>query len=165
MKLTLQKRLASEVSGASEKKVQFDPASLAEIKEAITKQDIRTLINEGVIKINPNQGVSRGRANKIRTQKKKGLRKGFGSRKGTAGARNPSKRQWINTVRSQRKFLKRLLEHTVVTHDVYKDLYKKTGGGFFRSIRHIQIFMAERNLVSKATAVKSAADLKKAMKK
>lgn len=155
MKLTLQKRLASDALGVSPKRVQFDPAKLADIKEAITKRDIRALVGEGTIKIAPASGVSRVRANKIRVQKKKGLRKGFGSRKGRATARNPPKRAWINRVRSQRKFLRRILENEVVTHDVYVDLYARVGGGFFRSIKHIQIFMGEKNLAQKKDDAKA----------
>jgi large subunit ribosomal protein L19e len=151
MKLTLQKRLASDVSGASNKKIRFDQASLEDIKEAITKQDIRSLIREGMIKVLPARGVSRSRANKIRKQKKKGLRRGSGSRKGTAGARNPTKREWMNRVRSQRKFLRKIFDGGIITHEVYKDLYYKSAGGFFRSTKHIQIFMDERNLVQKKT--------------
>ena len=135
--------------GVSPKRVSFDPASLEDVKEAITKQDIRNLIREGIIRILPARGVSRARANKIKRQKRKGLKKGLGSRKGTKGARSPSKRKWINQVRSQRAFLKRILERKIVTHDVYKSLYRKVGGGFFRSVKHIQIFMDERSLVSK----------------
>jgi large subunit ribosomal protein L19e len=149
MKLTLQKRLAADVAGVSEKRISFDPASLEDVKEAITKQDIRSLINEGVIKVLPANGVSRARANKIRKQKKKGLRTGTGSRKGKATARTPRKRSWINRVRSQRKFLKRILEAGIITHAVYKEIYRKVAGGFFRSIKHIQIFMDERNLAQK----------------
>ena len=149
MKLTLQKRLAASVMGVSPKRVVFDPSALTDVKEAITKQDIRGLISKGIIVILPERGVSRVRANKIRLQKRKGLKRGKGSRKGSKNARSPPKRAWINKVRSQRKFLKRLLEKSIVTHDVYKDLYRKTGGGFFRSVKHIQIFMAERNLTAK----------------
>jgi large subunit ribosomal protein L19e len=162
MKLTLQKRLAADVSGCSEKKIVFDPVSLEDVKEAITKQDVRALIREGVIKVLPARGVSRVRANKIRKQKRKGMKRGAGSRKGSSGARNPEKRAWINQVRSQRKFLRRILEKEIITHDVYRDLYGKVAGGFFRSVKHIQIFMTERNLVVKnaASAAKPAVDKK-----
>jgi large subunit ribosomal protein L19e len=155
MKLTLQKRLASDAMGVSSKRIRFDPASLEDIKEAITKQDVRSLIGEGIIKVLPARGVSRSRANKIRKQKRKGLRRGSGSRKGTAGARNPSKRVWINRVRSQRAFLRKIFEKGIVTHEVYKDLYYKSGGGLFRSTKHIQIYMDERSLVKKASEAKS----------
>ncbi|MBN1792334.1 50S ribosomal protein L19e [Candidatus Woesearchaeota archaeon] len=156
MKLTLQKRLAASVMKCSPKKVTFDPASLEDIKEAITKQDIRSLIGEGIIKIAPDKGVSRARANKTKRQKRKGLRRGVGTRKGKKTARTPKKRAWMNRVRSQRNFLKRILEKGVVTHDIYKDLYAKVGGGFFRSVKHIQIFMDERSLVSKDRTVKGS---------
>ena len=40
MNLNLQKRLAANVIGCSEKRVVFDPSRLEDIKEAITKTDI-----------------------------------------------------------------------------------------------------------------------------
>ena len=162
MKLTLQKRLASSVARVSPKKVSFDPASLADVKEAITKQDIRRLISEGVIAIGSDKGVSRGRANHIRKQKKKGLRKNLGSRKGTRTARTPGKRAWINRVRSQRKFLRRILEKNIVTKETYKNLYYRSAGGFFRTVKHIQIFMDEKDLVIKKPATTDAAPAAKA---
>ena len=161
MKLTLQKRLAADVSGVSPKKIRFDPARLEDVKEAITKQDVRSLIGEGVISVLPGRGVSRGRANKLHRQKRRGLRRGMGSRKGTRNARQPGKRAWINRVRSQRMFLKRILESSIITHDVYKDLYSKVAGGFFRSIKHIQIFMDERSLNARKEKAKAEAGQKK----
>ena len=80
MNLSLQKRLAATVIGCSEKRVVFDPGRLEDIKEAITKTDIRLLVGERAIKERPKKSVSRVRANKRRTQKRKGLRKGEGRR-------------------------------------------------------------------------------------
>ncbi|MBI2419008.1 MAG: hypothetical protein HYV28_14135, partial [Ignavibacteriales bacterium] len=47
---------------------------LDEIKEAITKIDIRNLINQGIIKGKPYVGTSRFRARKRLIQKRKGRR-------------------------------------------------------------------------------------------
>jgi large subunit ribosomal protein L19e len=160
MMLKLQKRLAADVMGCSPKKIVFDPARLEDIKEAITKTDIRLLIGDGTITVLPKRGVSRARARETHTQKRRGLRRGAGSRKGTSTARHPKKRAWINKIRAQRDFLKELKDKTIVTQEVYKDLYHKAGGGFFRSIKHIKIFMDERNLAVKSgnsTAAKQGA--------
>ena len=47
-----QKRLAAYILKCSPKKVKFDETKLEEIKEAITKADIRGLIAQGIIRKN-----------------------------------------------------------------------------------------------------------------
>ena len=49
MKVNNQKRLAAQLLKCSEKRIRFDPDKLSDIKEAITKIDIRGLINDKVI--------------------------------------------------------------------------------------------------------------------
>lgn len=149
MKTALQKRLAGKITKRSPKKAIFDIARLDEIKEAITRNDVRALIKNGAITINSNKGVSRGRAKKHHVQKLKGRRKGSGSRKGKSGAREESKRTWINKIRLQRNFLKDLKDRERVTQEIYKDLYRKAKGGFFRSERHIKLYITEHKLMNK----------------
>jgi len=147
--LKLQKKLAANVLGCSEKRVVFDPARLEDIKEAITKTDIRLLIGEGSIKERPMIGVSRGRANKRRIQKRKGLRRGEGSRKGKTTARESRKEAWMKKVRAQRRFLSYLRSNRLIKPDVYKQLYTKSKGGFFRNINHIKLYINEHKLFLK----------------
>ena len=64
VKLKLQKRLAASILGCSEKRIVFDTDRLEDIKEAITKLDIRSLIADKAIKAKPIKGVSRVRARK-----------------------------------------------------------------------------------------------------
>ena len=49
MRLTLQKRLAAQMLKCSQKKIKVDETRLEDIKEAITKRDIRGLISENAI--------------------------------------------------------------------------------------------------------------------
>ncbi len=151
MMLKLQKRLAADVLRCSPKRVIFDPAKLEDIKEAITKTDIRLLIGGGIITERPVTGVSRSRANKRKNQKKKGLRRGEGSRKGKFTARAPSKEAWMNRIRAQRLFLKYLRTNSLIKHVDFKQLYSKSKGGFFRSIKHIKLYINEHNLLPKPT--------------
>ena len=145
--LTTQKRLSAQILKCSPKRVKFDVNSLEDIKEAITKADIRGLINDkAIIKIQA-EGVSRGRARKRDSQRRKGRQKGPGSRKGSRTARYPRKRAWIDRVRLQRKFLKLLRDKKVVDKKTYHDLYLKSKGGFFRSKRHIKLYMKEHGLI------------------
>lgn len=149
MKLSLQKRLAAKIMGCSEKRVIFDPARLEDVKEAITKTDIRLLIGEGGIRQKPKKGVSRIRANKRRIQRRKGLRKGEGTRKGKASAHESKKEAWMKRIRAQRKFLKNFKKKGLIKPVIYKELYIKSKGGFFRSINHIKLYMQEHKMFSK----------------
>lgn len=147
MKLTTQKRLAASISKCSSKRIWFDPAKLQEIKEAITRSDIRSLINQGVIKEIAPQSQSRGRIRINIIQKRKGRRKGPGSREGSAGARLSRKERWILKVRAQRDLLRTLKDKKVVDANLYRNLYQKVKSGIFRSRRHIKLYLEEHNLV------------------
>lgn len=149
MRLTVQKRLASQMLKCSEKRIIFDSDRLDEIKEAITKIDIRALIKKKAITRKPMKSVSRGRARKTRVQKIKGKQKGIGSRKGKKTARTPKKREWINKIRSQKKLLRLLKDKEVIDKKTYRVLYLKSKGGFFRSRRHIKLYIKEGGLVLK----------------
>ncbi len=146
--MKLQKRLAADTLGCSEKRILFDENKLDEIKEAITKADIRNLISRGGIIELQKQGISRSRANKRKRQKSKGLRRGHGSRKGKAGARGEdSKTLWINKIRLQRAFISALKNSNKIDKAAYKDLYKKSKGGFFRSKGHIIVYLEEKGIL------------------
>ena len=144
--LRLQKRLAADIMGCSEKRIILDPDKLEDIKEAITKADIRSLIGSSVIKIKPIKGISKIRARKIASQKRKGNRKGAGSRKGRKTARLSRKDMWISKIRLQRKFLKELKEKSLINNSDYHNLYSKSKGGLFRSRRHIKLYIEEHKL-------------------
>lgn len=141
-----QKRIAAKLAGCSPKRVKMDTSKLAQIKEAITSADVRSLISNGSIKIEPKVGVSRGRARLKSIQKSKGRRKGHGSRKGRAYARSPKKQKWMNKIRLQREFIIDLKNKNLISKDVYKDIYYKAGGGFFRSKRHVKLYLEEKGI-------------------
>lgn len=149
MNLTIQKRLSGNVLGCSPKRVRFDPERLDDIKESITKADIRSLIKDKAVYCVPKKGVSRFRARKIQLQKSKGKKRGFGSRKGKKTARLNSKTAWINKIRSQRALLKTLKNNQIVAKETSRELYKKSQAGFFRSKRHLKLYIEERGLAIK----------------
>lgn len=147
MKLSVQKRLASRIMGTGKSRVKLDPKRVDEVKEAITASDVRGLISEGAIKVSQKTGVSRGRARKIAEQKKKGRRKGQGSRKGKATSRTGRKDTWIIKIRLQRKVLADLKEKEKISQETYTLLYRKAKGGFFRSKRHLTVYIEEQGLM------------------
>ena len=147
--MMLQKKLASEIMECGPSRIKIRPEDLNEVKEAITKFDVRNLINKGLIKVEPARGTSKVRIREAKKQKRKGRRRGYGSRKGTFKARIDKKTDWINKVRLQRSLLSKLKEKKLIEPDIYWNLYKKSKGGYFRSIRHIKIYLKEHNLVKK----------------
>ena len=146
MKLNPQRRLAASVFGCSKKRVRFDQEALESISEAITKQDIRELIDQGVIQKLPKTGQSRVRANKRLVQRRKGRQSGPGSYKGKRTARLPRKKEWMDKIRAQRSHLKSLRENGEISSQTFRALYNKARGGFFRSKRHISLYIQEQNL-------------------
>ena len=148
--VALQKRLAASILKCSTKRVKIDDSSvegLAEVKEAITKQDISRLIGLGKIYKVQKLGVSRGRAKLNHAQRRKGRQKGIGSRKGKFGARSDPKTVWIEACRAQREFAKILRDKNHITHDNYREIYAKIHGGFFRSVRHVKSFAKEKGMM------------------
>jgi len=147
--MNVQKKLAGKILKCSPKRIKLDSSRGSEIKEAITRHDVKLLIGKKAIVAKQKKGVSRVRANKILKQKKKGLRKSHGSRKGTSNARLNTKRTWILKIRKQRGLLKRLYDSKIIDTKTYRDLYRKSKGNFFRSVRHIKIYLEEHGMFKK----------------
>lgn len=143
--LRVQKRLAAQVLNCSEKRVWLDSDRHEDIKQAITKHDIRLLVGDGVIREKPMNSTSQVRVRKLKIQKSKGRRKGPGTKKGRYNARVNTKEQWMMTIRVQRLFLKELLEKNIITRKAYRELYLRSKGGYFRSRRHIKLFLEEHD--------------------
>lgn len=149
MKLNTQKKIAAKVLKTSPKRVKVDPSRAEDLKEAITKTDLRGLIGDGAIKKVQKSGISRSRANKTLKQKAKGQQKGPGSKKGKKTTHAPKKEAWMQKIRVQRTFLKELKEKELIDTKTFADLYKKAKGGFFRSKNHIKIYIDEHRLINK----------------
>ena len=80
-------------------------------------------------------------------QKRKGRRKGIGSRKGKFTARLKPKKTWMSKIRVQRDFLKELKLKKLINNQNYRNLYLKAKGGFFRNKRHLKTYVNERGLI------------------
>jgi large subunit ribosomal protein L19e len=136
MDLKVQRRIAARILRVGVERVKIKPEYAKEVKNALTAEDIRELIRKGYIYVEKLIGQSRGRARVLHEKKKKGRRRGHGSRKGAIGARVDKKREWINKVRKQRRFLKFIKDK--IPKDLYRKLYLLSKGGYFRSLRHLK---------------------------
>ena len=137
MKVDRAKELIAEMYGVGKKRVWIDPNQHEEVASALTKDDLRRLVEAGIIKILPPQGQSRVRARKLKLKKKKGRRRGPGSRKGAPGARLDPKEAWMRKIRAVRRLLKRLREKGIIDRKTYRKLYRQAKGGHIRSKSHV----------------------------
>lgn len=152
MNLKNQKQLVARALKVSSKRVKLNattPENIRELKEVISREGVRELLESGVVsKLNP-KGNSRTRANKIAAQKKKGRRQGHGSRSGTQNARFSDKDKWIIKLRALRALLKNFRDTQRLSTSNYRDLYRKAKGNFFRNKRHMLLFIEQNNLLER----------------
>ena len=141
-----QRRLAAELLDISPKHVKFDPENLEQVEDAISRDDIRDLIEQGIVTKKPRDHQSRSKARHKKKQKSKGRRRGKGSIKSGTNARKPKKQAWMNKIRAQRKLLKQLKENNRIENKTYRELYRKAKGGYFRSRRHIKLYLEQNEL-------------------
>ncbi|QDX40773.1 50S ribosomal protein L19e [Salarchaeum sp. JOR-1] len=141
--LSAQKRLAADVLDVGENRVWFDPEEQGEIVDAITREDIRELVDEGIIQSKDARGNSRGRARERNEKRAYGHRKGPGTRKGKAGARQNEKEQWEAKIRAQRRTLRELRDDGELTPSQYRELYNMANGGEFDSVARLETYIDE----------------------
>lgn len=127
MKLENKKNLVSRTLGVGRKRVIFNIERLAEIKEAITKQDIKDLRDSGAIQIKEVKGR--------KTIKKRKTRRRAGSIKKSV---NNRKQEYVALTRKLRTFVKIQKERKKVSLEEYKTLRKEIKTSTFRSLSHMK---------------------------
>ena len=147
MNLTTQKRLAASILKVGVNRVWIDPEQIEEVSRAITREGVKQLIDQKVIKPKPKKGISSYRSKKIAQQKKKGKRKGRGSVKGAKNARTPKKRAWMTTIRALRRDLKGMREAEEIDPTTYRKLYRMAKGGAFRSKSYMKTYARDHDLI------------------
>lgn len=146
--LKAKKRLASRITGVGVHRIKFDVDHLDDVADAITRENIRSLITANTIKIKSLVGTSRGRAHTKKSQKnKRGTTQG--SKQGRKGARVGTKEVYVAKVRSLRRLLKIAKDRKDLTNPEFWTLYKKVGGNTIRNKAHLRTLMEE--IISKRT--------------
>jgi len=147
MDLSLQKKLASKILDVGKERIWIDPNKIQDASKALSRSDILDLIDRGIIKTKSIRGQSRTWANYIKEQKKKGRRRGAGSRKGGRKARLDKKENWIKRIRAIRKLLRELKEKNIIDKKLYRDLYKRAKSNEFKSKRAILIYLKDLGIL------------------
>ena len=134
-----QRRIAAAILKAGSTRVWMDPNQAARIAQAITRTDVRRLIDKGIIRELPARKPTPEAG--ARTQ-------GCGSRKGARGARlrGGKKEPWLNRIRPQRQMLNDLKPS--LKPMAYRKLYRLVKGGMFRSRTHLKSYVEEKKLLN-----------------
>lgn len=146
MGLRSQRRLAAELLNIGEGRVWMDPDRIEDVEAAITREEIRRLIHEDIIKPLPKKGISRARARVLHEKKRKGLRRGPGRKSGSVRARISKKQVWMKKIRALRKKLRELKTSRVITESVYRRLYNMAGSGVFESTADLERYIETHGL-------------------
>ncbi len=130
------RRLAAEILGVGESRVVIKPEGLSEVAGAMTREDVRQLIEKGLISKKPKKG---------RRKKERKKKRGPGSKK---GKRFDEKEEWMKKVRSQRKLLRILVEKNILAKEKKREIYLKIKSGMFRSKRALIQYLKDNELIA-----------------
>ena len=126
MDLAKKRKLAKRTLNVGGDRIVFLESRLEEIKDAITKQDIRDLVNSGAIMIKESKGrrkVQGGGSRSTGNIRKKARKK---------------KKEYIILTRKLRRYLKDQVSLGKLSKEHLKDLRKRIRNREFRSIAHIK---------------------------
>ena len=127
MKLEKKKELAARALNVGKNRVIFNSSRLSEVKEAITKQDIKDLVASGAILVNEKKGRRKVINKKTRRRSgsvKKKVRK--------------TKRTYIILTRKLRTYLSSLRNKKLISEENFKNLRKEIRASNFRSLSHMK---------------------------
>ncbi len=141
MSIKTAKRIAARIMKCGQSRVCIIDAKAAD--EALSHDDVLSLINQGLITERPAKGVGRGKARFKQARKNAGRRRGKGSSKGTKFASVPRKTRWITKVRSQRIVLKKY--KSKLQEGTYSGIYRMVKGNNFRDKKHLKEYL-EKNV-------------------
>jgi large subunit ribosomal protein L19e len=127
MNLNKKKQLAAKTLGVGKGKIAFNINRLEEIKEAITKQDIRDLKQSGAIDVKENVGR--------RKLVKRKTRKRVGKIKIKVKTR---KQDYVNLTRKLRTYLKELKKQGKIENEKYKEARRKIKNKDYKSKRNLK---------------------------
>lgn len=127
MKLDLKKRLAADTMKVGKGKIQFNISRLDEIKEAITRQDIKDLVKSGAIAIKPPKG------------RKKNIKRKHRRRTGKIKKKVKTRKQdYVKMTRKLRNYLKEIKKQGKIELEDYKDARKKIRNRIYKSKRNLK---------------------------
>ncbi len=130
MNLSNKRTLAAKALKVGKNRVVFNSEGISEIKEAITKQDIKDLVREGIISIKPVKGRKK--------VKKRKTKRGYGKIKKKV---NKRKQEYVKITRKLRKYIMELRNKGEIERELYWDLRKKIKMRNFKSRANLREYL------------------------
>jgi large subunit ribosomal protein L19e len=127
MKLDKKKDLAVRTLKVGKGRIVFNANRMDDIKEAITKQDIKDLVQDNAITIK-----------QIKGSKKKAIRK---TRRRSGSVRkkvNTRKQDYVKQTRKLRSYLSTLKKQNIITPELFTELRKEIRARTFRSLSQMK---------------------------
>lgn len=122
MKLESKKDLIARTLGVGKDRIVLNIHSLPEVKESITRQDIRDLVSSGVIKIKEVKGTKKKVTRKTRRR--------AGSIKKKV---NKRKEEYMIFTRKFRAYIKEMKKHGVLSNEDYRKIRSEIRARNFKS--------------------------------
>jgi len=144
MSMKFARRAAAEILNRGESAIRFNKNAIDEIKKALTKDDVRKLIQNGsiyAVKAKHNLSLN---SKILKKKREEGRRRGFGRRKGTRKARGGI--SWEKKVRSQRAVLKELKEMGKIDSSNFKKFYLLIKGNAFPDKASLLLHLKENGV-------------------
>lgn len=133
MKLEKKKALVARTLGIGKGRVYFSQKRLSELKEAITKQDIKDLLASGAISIKEKRG------------RKKIVKRNIRRRAGSIKKRpKKTKREYIIITRKLRAYLKSLKAKGQIPQKDFLQLRREIRARAFKSLSHMKESMLHK---------------------
>jgi len=141
MNLSKKKSLATRTLGIGKERIMFVQSRLDEIKEAITKQDIKDLKQDGAIIVKE----VRGRKKNVKKKKKRGPGK-------VKKKVNRRKQEYVIMTRKLRKYIAEIKKRGELSREETKEIRKKIRNKFFRSKAHLKSHIQQKDKFSASSA-------------
>ena len=142
------KRLAADILNVGRNrvriKINLGESEQKQLDEAITRVNVKDLIKDKIIYAKGKQGRK-----KVKKRKKKGI----GKRRGKEFAKKGSKKEWMELVRAQRKYLNKLLDNGNIEKEKKRALYLRIKGGIFRSKSAFLAYLKDNGLYTEKKVV------------
>lgn len=147
MNLAKKKQLAAALLNVGKNKIKFASDKLPEIKEAITKQDIRDLYKEGFITIKATAGK--------RKKTKRKTRIGPGKIRTKVKHR---KRDYIRITRKLRNYLRELKNRGEIDRESYWETRKKVKRRYFKSKAYLKEYLEDMKKSKKESKIETESE-------
>lgn len=132
MNLAKKRTLAGKALAIAPSRIRFNDARLSEIKDAITKQDMRDLFASGALSIREVTG------------RKVIVKRATRRRAGSIGLKiKPGKREYITLTRKFRRYVAGLRRMSKISNEKYASLRKQIRARVFRNLAHLKEHLQE----------------------